>query len=172
MEDNHFICIYRQRGHLFIQLDTRRLGLYRFAAKDAIHVSNATMADIAFNKKGKETSCRCVISYKPEGSEKYIFFSPNSGDSPAEAIEIINTEATDEGVAAEYAYLDLKFGSLGKEFNVVRQALLSRDGKHYDILTIEFENGKQEDYYFDITRFFSRFPLALKLKSRESSNNE
>jgi hypothetical protein len=54
MEDGRFLCVYRQRGHLFIQLDTRRLGPYRFAAKDAIRAPNATMADIAFKKKARK----------------------------------------------------------------------------------------------------------------------
>lgn len=131
------------------------------------------MADIAFKKKGKETICRCVISYKPEGSEKYIFFSPNSGESPAEAIEIINTEATDEGVAAEYAYLDLKFGSLGRKFEVMRQELLPRGKKHYDILTVAFADGKQEDYYFDITEFFGKFTWVLaKYSTKKETETE
>ena len=50
MEDGRFLCVYRQKGHLFIQLDTRRLGPYRFAAKGrgGIRAPNAAMADIAF----------------------------------------------------------------------------------------------------------------------------
>jgi hypothetical protein len=102
-----------------------------------------------------------------------MFFSPNSGESPAEAIEIINTKATDEGVAAEYAYLDLKLGSLGKEFNVVRQALHPIGGKHYDILTVEFDNDKQEDYYFNITEFFGEFTGVLaKYSTKKEAESE
>ena len=55
----------------------------------------------------------------------------------------------------------LKFQSLSKEFNVVRQELLPRGKKHYDILTVEFAGGKQENYYFDITEFFGKFTGVL-----------
>lgn len=161
MEDNRFLCIYRQRGNLFIQLDDRRLGPYRCNKKDILHATGAELADMAFIKKGKKTVRRCVISYKPEGSEKYMFFSANSGNSVADAIEIVNAEETTEGVAAEWDYLRLKFGSLGRKFEVVRQALLPRGKKHYDILTVAFEDGKQEDYYFDITEFFGKFTGVL-----------
>jgi len=156
MEDGLFICVYRQRGRLFIHLGDHLLGPYRFAAKDAIRAPNATIADMTFTRKGKRSLHRGVISYKPEGSEKSIFFSPHSGESVADAIEIINAVDPAEGIAAEYAYLRLRFASLGKEFNVVRQALLPNGGKHYDILTIEFKDGQQEDFYFDITGFYGK----------------
>jgi hypothetical protein len=161
MADNRFICGYRQRGQFFILLDGREIGPYCHEAKDIIRVSGAILANMTFVKKGKKTICRCVISCYPDDSEKQIFFGPQNGETQKEAIEIINTADTTEGIAAEYTYLRLKSQSLGIVYSMVEQQHIPHGDKHYDKLTIQLEDGSKEHYYFDITSFYGKFTGEL-----------
>lgn len=155
--DNHCLSLFRRRGSYFIFLDGREIGPYRHADKKLHNIGDAVIADLGFGKKSKKVVRRCVISYSPEDSEKQIFFSPHSGDSLEEAIEIINAVDTDEGIAAEYAYLRLKSQSLMIVYSMVEQQHIPRGDKHYDKLTVALEDGKEESYFFDITSFYGKF---------------
>ena len=119
--DNHCLSLFRHGDSYFIFLDGRTIGPYRHADKKLHNIGDAVIADLVFGKKNKKVIRRCVISYSPEDSKKQIFFSPHSGDLLEEAIEIINAVDTDEGIAAEYAYLRLKSQSLGIVYSMVEQ---------------------------------------------------
>jgi hypothetical protein len=155
--DNHCLALFRRRGSYFIFFDGRTIGPYRHADKKLHNIGDAVIADLVFGKKNKKVIRRCVISYSPEDSEKQIFFSPHSGDSLKEAIEIINIVDTDEGVYAEYSYLRLKSQSLGIVYSMVEQQHIPDGDKHYDKLIIALEDGKEESYFFDITSFYGKF---------------
>ena len=56
---------------------------------------------------------------------------------------------------------------------VVRQEILPSGGRHYDILTVEFARGKQENYYFDIKEFFGKFTGVLaKYSTKKEAETE
>ena len=172
-EDSRFVAYFRRGDADWIFYDGREVGPFRYKNKRRIHLEDAVLADMIFIKKGTKTVRRCVITCAVDGSDKRILFSPRTGEKLKEAIEIINAADTNEGVAAEYSYLRLKFQSLSKEFNVVRQELIPHGGRHYDILTVEFAGGKQENYYFDITEFFGKFNGVLaKYSTKKEAGTE
>lgn len=171
--ESRFVAYFRKRKADWIFYDGREVGPFRYKNKRRIHLEDAVLADMIFIKKGTKTVRRCVITCTVDGSGKRILFSPRTGETLKDAIEIINAADTNEGVTAEYSYLRLKFQSLSKEFNVVRQELFPRSGRHYDILTVEFAGGKQENYYFDITEFFGKFTGGLaKYSTKKEAETE
>ena len=80
----------------------------------------------------------------------------NTGESFATAIVILGAAHSGEGVDAEYRYLEKRFGQRGKDWQLVTQALQERDGKHYDILHVQLNEGAIQNIYFDISDFFNK----------------
>lgn len=66
---------------------------------------------------------------------------------------IIITDCSNiEGVDQEYIELRKRFG----HYKLIRQTLIENNGKFYDILEIELENGVKSEIYFEITNFFGK----------------
>ena len=82
------------------------------------------------------------------------YFGGN-GHSIEEAI-LINEKSDFEGVAAEYEFLELKHGKRNVDWFLKKQILLEENGKHYDKLIIELQNGQELIYYFDISLFYGK----------------
>ncbi|MGB9721581.1 MAG: hypothetical protein ACPL28_08900 [bacterium] len=80
-----------------------------------------------------------------------------SGESFEDAIIILDTNNTMEGVNAEYEYLTKKFGVQGRDWRLVQQSLVPYGGKQYDRMEIEFADRTKKTVYFDITSFFGKF---------------
>jgi len=77
------------------------------------------------------------------------------GESPEDAIVIKNAENHRAGAAAEYLYLQKRFGKEGVDWRLVFQALLTGD-KPVDQLSIALPDGTIKDIYFDISAFFGK----------------
>lgn len=75
----------------------------------------------------------------------------HSGDglSPATAVHVILIEE-------EYEWIR------EKKLKPVRQALLERDGQHYDVMTVEDAKGVQTQVFFNITGLYARRSLGLE----------
>jgi hypothetical protein len=70
---------------------------------------------------------------------------------------LIEAKDSFEGVDAEYDYLEERFGPLGEGWDVQAQTLKpGEDGRQYDIMTVQFEDGKAMDIYFDISSFYGK----------------
>ena len=82
------------------------------------------------------------------------YFGGN-GHSIEEAI-LINKNSEFEGVAAEYEFLELKYGKRDVDWYLKKQILLEENGKHYDKLIIKLKNGQELIYYFDISLFYGK----------------
>ncbi len=92
-----------------------------------------------------------------------IWYEGGPGDTIERAIIIRGAASSVEGVQAERQYLTRQYGPEGQAWRVVHQATLTRDGRHYDALTIGWSNGAQQTMYFDITAFFSSSSSAAGL---------
>jgi hypothetical protein len=98
---------------------------------------------------GKKTSANSQNSSDSTVIVKSSINTAGDGKSFETAIVIQETTET-EGVSAEYQWLrDHKTG-----YKVVRQTLANHHRKPYDILTVEYIDKTQEDFYFDISKFF------------------
>ena len=79
----------------------------------------------------------------------------NSGTSFKEAIIIQDAADHDDGVLAEYRYLERKFGVRGKDWDLVIQSLMQTDDNtHYDSVLIEFPDKTRKKIIFTIESFF------------------
>lgn len=74
----------------------------------------------------------------------------------------INASDSDEGIQAEYAYINNKYGPFGIAWKLVRQRVqtfMPESGgpsKEVDVFTIKLGNDKTEDIAFDITSFYGK----------------
>jgi hypothetical protein len=60
------------------------------------------------------------------------------------------------GIAAEYYYLEQKFGQPNVDWKLKRQSVLHVKGRDYDRMEIELKDGGKKDVFFDITEFFGK----------------
>jgi hypothetical protein len=84
----------------------------------------------------------------------YITFSDNGGRSIEDAIVIENAFAEEDGVAAEYYYLEERYGRRDVDWSMISQGLVSEEEKFYDLMDIELADKTRIQIYFDITEFF------------------
>ena len=80
-----------------------------------------------------------------------IRFDGGDGTSAEQAIVIAGAHGESDGTESEYRYLQLAFGRV----QVRRQALLTHDGHHLDMLEFE-QNGIVKQIFFDIEGYFGR----------------
>jgi len=96
------------------------------------------------------------ISGRPTGIPgTAIRFTGGDGSSIKEAIVIEGVKGEIDGVPAEYQYLEMLLGPRKTGWRMIRQSLLSENGKKFDALEIDHQ-GKTEAYYFDITGYFGK----------------
>ena len=80
-----------------------------------------------------------------------------SGETLEDPIIISDVESHFEAIAAEYEYLDKKYGKRGVDWRLVQQSLLGQEGKQIDQMEIEVTGKGEFTYYFDITAYFGKF---------------
>ncbi|MBM4295821.1 MAG: hypothetical protein FJ126_13090 [Deltaproteobacteria bacterium] len=73
------------------------------------------------------------------------------------AVVIKGATNSRDGIAAEYAYLEKRFGKRNVDWKLKRQSLRHHQGKHFDFLEIELKDGSPKEVFFDITEFFGKF---------------
>jgi hypothetical protein len=162
-EDSRFVAYFRRGDARWVFFDGREVGPYRYKSKKRIHIEDAILADLVFIKKGKKTVRRCVISIDKENGNGRILFSPRTGETLKQAIEIVNADETGEGIAAEHRYVSLVYESRGQTYTLLEQQLIHRGEKSYDRLKVQLDSGKERDFYFDISSFYGRFTPQLEL---------
>jgi pyruvoyl-dependent arginine decarboxylase (PvlArgDC) len=94
---------------------------------------------------------------KEEAARPKITLSGGPGDTMATAIVIKGAKSSQDGIPAEYHFLEKKYGKQQVGWKLIRQSLMHQGGKHYDLMQIELKNGTKKDVYFDITEFFGKF---------------
>ncbi|HVU56436.1 MAG TPA: hypothetical protein VHD83_15330 [Puia sp.] len=88
----------------------------------------------------------------PSGTEQSSSGSGQDGSSYENAI-VIQEKHEGAGVDAEYKWVREHYpGSKSKG-----QGLTYKNGKPYDILTIQTADGTEKKVYFDISNFFGKF---------------
>lgn len=90
-------------------------------------------------------------------SQQQITYGGGPGDSLKNAIVIKGAATSTAGIAAEYRYLEEKWGRRNVDWRLLRQSLLRKDGRSYDFMQIKLQDGSQKEVYFDITDFFGKF---------------
>ncbi len=75
-----------------------------------------------------------------------------------DAIRIVGAKGEMDGVASEYACLDAAFGSRKSgAWRLLRQSLLGKNGKNYDLMSIQLADGSKKEILFDISDYFGKF---------------
>lgn len=80
-------------------------------------------------------------------------FSGGPGDSFETAI-IINTSSGKAGVAAESQFISSLYGVREKDWSKTIQSLVWHQGRPYDVISIELNDGTTKDIYFDVSQFY------------------
>ena len=101
----------------------------------------------------KVMDCRSEARKTAEAPRPPITFGGGDGRSMENAVVIRGARNTLEGVFGE-GYWTWK---THPGWRKGRQALLSRDGKRYDLITNKLPDGSQAEIYFDITDFFGKW---------------
>jgi hypothetical protein len=81
---------------------------------------------------------------------------PQLGGGTGATIEdavIINADNHFTGVDSEYSFITGECKKTGNSWKLVQQALLEVNGKHYDKMDVELDDGNTRTYYFDISSF-------------------
>jgi hypothetical protein len=78
-----------------------------------------------------------------------------SGDSVQDPIIIKGALSHRNGVAAEYIFIQHKYGRKDVDWKVKMQMLL-KGSKPIDLIRIELANGTRRDIYFDTNDFWGR----------------
>ena len=77
----------------------------------------------------------------------------SGGDGSSLEDAIIISDCNDiEGVDLEYIEVKKRFGN----YTLIRQSLLNNEGRMFDKLELELEDGSNIEVYFDITDFFGK----------------
>jgi len=88
--------------------------------------------------------------------EVRIIFEGGPGDAMDNAIVIKGAPNNQQGIDAEYYYLEKKFGRFKVDWKLNKQRLLHKGNKKFDLMQIELKDGTRKDIYFDITDFFGK----------------
>lgn len=86
----------------------------------------------------------------------HVTFSNNAGLSQDDAIVITNAVNDNEGVDAEYYYLEQRYGERPEDWDLISQALLDQGETIYDRMDLMLSSGSNVTIYFDITDFFGK----------------
>lgn len=73
-------------------------------------------------------------------------YSGGSGET-IEAAVVINATNSLVGIAAEYQYVSSKCGRRNIDWKLKLQAHLEKNGRHYDVLTVELKKGDRLLFY-------------------------
>lgn len=86
-----------------------------------------------------------------------ISFKGGPGDTPATAVVILGASDSLAGIAAEYSYLEKKFGRQNVDWTLYRQSVLQKEDKIFDQMEIKLKDARKRTIFFDITEFFGKF---------------
>jgi hypothetical protein len=111
--------------------------------------------DIIFSHRGIISEARAQDDYQRE-LPKGIVFEGGGGESADAAIIIKGARDIVVGLAAEYYYLEMKYGRQNVKWQLISQNLLHQHDRHFDWLKIRFADGSQKEIFFDITEFFDK----------------
>jgi hypothetical protein len=85
-------------------------------------------------------------------------YAGGDGSSPHEAI-VINASSSATGISAEYKWLESRYGSLNKDWEIIVRMHGSVDGirgKTFEFFDIKLADGTEKTIVFDISSFFGR----------------
>lgn len=82
--------------------------------------------------------------------------SGGDGSSRERAV-VINATSSFVGIAAEYEWLESRFGQKDRDWTLETQMVGGDPGRMFDTMVIRLSNGTQKTVYFDISSFHGRF---------------
>ena len=106
----------------------------------------------------------CVILSGPASAQpapgppakSAITFKGGPGDTPETTVVILGASDSIDGIAAEYSYLEKKFGRQNLAWRLRRQSILNQKGKVYDRMDLDMQDGSKKTVFFDISEFFGK----------------
>ena len=82
-----------------------------------------------------------------------IQYKGGDGSSKEESVVILGAANETEGIAAEYNWVEEKYGNQNISWELNFQGLVDEGNKQYDILRIKLPTGEVNEIWFDITDY-------------------
>lgn len=86
---------------------------------------------------------------------KKVEFSGGDGSSFENAVKLC-TKSKEKGVQAEYQYLDKVSIEKGMDGKLGDQMLNIHNNIAYDVISVFWEDGTEQTFYFDISEFYGK----------------
>ncbi len=83
-------------------------------------------------------------------------YKGGNGTSLKRAIKIVGARSEREGIMAEYFLVHRCFDIIEKNWILISQGLYHVGERYYDRLTLQDEDGKISEMWFDISDFFGQ----------------
>lgn len=80
-----------------------------------------------------------------------VSYEGGDGSSVEAAVVVRGARGPDEGVAAEYAYIERIHGAIGRGWFWETQSLVQAGGRGYDQIVIRLADGTLRSLYFDVS---------------------
>lgn len=114
------------------------------------------------SRPGEPESARGIATITPPDAEHvYLsgfgdFLVDGDGSSAQTPVQILAT-TSHQGVPQEYAHLQQRFGTMGKDWTVdIRSLGRNAAGRMIETFRLSLSNGAKIDFHFDVTRFYDR----------------
>ena len=85
-----------------------------------------------------------------------IQYKGEDGSSKKESIVILGAANENEGIDAEYKWLEKKYGKQNIHWELNLQELVDEGDKQFDLLKIKFTNDEVKEIWFDISDFYGQ----------------
>ena len=87
-----------------------------------------------------------------------VSYGGGDGKSIDKAIKILNAKIEQNGVPAEYAYINKLYGERNIDWTLISQSVTTKNQLLYDNIQIQLKKtGDKLNLYFDITEFYGKF---------------
>jgi hypothetical protein len=80
-----------------------------------------------------------------------------SSNKPSQNTIVINNTNTLAGINAENAYIETLHGERFVDWFPLKQMLLKKGEKPYDLISIRMKDGTEKSFMFDISAFYGKF---------------
>ncbi len=91
-----------------------------------------------------------------DAAQSNITLKGGAGDTAETAVVIAGAPDSRAGIAAEYAWMEKKFGRRNMDWKLKRQSVMPQKGKVFDRMEIELNDGTPKTVFFDISEFFGK----------------
>jgi len=151
--DSNDASVYSYRGTAFSDLGDRQQAIEDFLIASVLYLKQSDTEN--YQETLETLRIELSINFL-ERNLQGITFEGGIGNTLESAIVINGATNGNIGVAAEYYYLDERFGRRKIDWQLEHQTLLQSGERYYDEMHIQLTDGTKTVVFFDITDFHGK----------------